>query len=494
MKKFSLLAGMAITMMALSACNDDILDIGTSLTSPADKLTVSSAQYNVQTRTVLADSVLLRSSYCYLGRVKDPETNAYITSEFMTQFNLLESFSLPAQSTFLSRDAQGLPAADSCQVELYMEKPTAITDTLAALKIRLSEMARPMEENRRYYSNFDPVEQGYLRTGGIAQDKMFAYNDHVVADDVRNASNYYNVINIQLNRPYTDAQGVTYSNYGTYIIQKYFAHPEYFRNAYSFIHNVCPGFYVSVIDGEGVYTEIPDMCLRVYYKVQEGDSVYNRAAAFAGTEEVLQTAKITNQTESLQELMTDNTCTYMKAPAGLYTEVTLPIDDIYSQHAQDSIMTASISFQRVNNDYTDLALRVPSYMLMVPKDSLSTFFDSKKAPDNKTTFYTSCLTNSVNKQNTYTFSNISSLVTHMANLKRRGVAADPNWVASHPNWNKVLLVPVQIVTSSSTTTTVSTASSSFEHCMAIASTKLVGGSENPFAPIRINIVYSKFNQ
>jgi len=85
MKKFSLLAGMAITMMALSACNDDTLDIGTSLTSPADKLTVSSAQYNVQTRTVLADSVLLRSSYCYLGRVKDPETNAYITSEFMTR-------------------------------------------------------------------------------------------------------------------------------------------------------------------------------------------------------------------------------------------------------------------------------------------------------------------------------------------------------------------------------------------------------------------------
>jgi hypothetical protein len=80
----------------------------------------------------------------------------------------------------------------------------------------------------------------------------------------------------------------------------------------------------------------------------------------------------------------------------------------------------------------------------------------------------------------------------MANSKRNGLKADNQWVAKHPEWNKVLLVPVQIITSASATTT-TTNNSSFEHCVGITSTKLVGGSANPLDPIKLSIVYSKFN-
>ena len=91
MKKCNLLAGISVMVMAFSACNDETLDIGKTLTPQSDKLEISSADYVVSNsmRTVMVDSVLLRSSYCYLGRVKDPETGAYITSEFTTQFNVL---------------------------------------------------------------------------------------------------------------------------------------------------------------------------------------------------------------------------------------------------------------------------------------------------------------------------------------------------------------------------------------------------------------------
>ena len=80
MMKRNLLTGVAITLMALSACNDETVDIGSSLTGQADKLSISYADFNVSTRSVLADSVLLRSSYCYLGKVKDLETRSYVTS------------------------------------------------------------------------------------------------------------------------------------------------------------------------------------------------------------------------------------------------------------------------------------------------------------------------------------------------------------------------------------------------------------------------------
>ena len=123
MMKRNLLTGIAIALTILSACKDEALEIGNTLTDSNDKFSVSRSDFNVSTRTVVADSVLLRSSYCYLGRVKDPETGDYVTSEFMTQFNMLETFSMPTEESIVSR-YNGQPAADSVVIQLYMVEPT----------------------------------------------------------------------------------------------------------------------------------------------------------------------------------------------------------------------------------------------------------------------------------------------------------------------------------------------------------------------------------
>lgn len=486
--KHNVLAGIALTAMIFSACSDDTFDFGNSLTQEADKLSVSKASYTVSTRTIVVDSVLLRNSNCNLGRMKDPETGAYVTSEFMTQLNILESFGLPKDEEIMSR-LDGKPIADSCRLEFYMEKATSRIDTLAAIKIRVSELNTPMAEGVEYYSNFDPVAHGLIREGGLSKDKMFSYKDQLVKDSLRGSSDYLDLINIRLNQPYTDKSGVVYNNYGSYVMQQYYQHPEYFKNSYYFAHNVCPGFFVSVVDGEGLYTEIPNMCLRVHFRAKdENDSTVNYAIVLAGTEEVLQTTKITNEKDVLRQLAQDNTCTYIKAPAGLYTEVTLPIEDIYNAHENDSLMSAKISFQRINSDYPTSALPAPSNILMVQKDSLSAFFEKNKMSDNVTSFYTSYTSGNTNE---YTFSNISSLIRKMSEARKFGMAQDPEWTAKHPDWNKVLLVPIHLKTqTSSSTTTIS----GIEHNIGIASTKLVGGSDNPYAPINVEIVYGKFNQ
>ena len=492
MMKHNVLAGIAFMAMALSACSDDTFDFGDSLTQEADKLLVRKASYAVSTRTIVADSVLFKNSSCNLGRMKDPETGAYITSEFMTQLNVLESFGLPTDAEFESR-IDGKPVADSCRLEFYLANATSMIDTLAAMKIRVLELDRPMEEGVEYYSNFDPVAQGLIRNGGLAKDKMFSYRDLTVKDSLRASTNYLDMINVRLNEPYKDKNGNEYQNYGTYIIQQYYQHPEYFRNSYQFVHNVCPGFFVSVIDGEGLYTEIPNMCLRIYFRVKdENGSTANYAIVLAGNEEVLQTTKITNEQNILNQLAQDDRCTYIKSPAGLYTEVTLPVDDIQRAHENDSLMSAKISFQRINSDYANNSIKAPTYILMVQKDSLSSFFEKNKKFDNITSFYTTYLSSSGNNAaNEYTFSNISSLIRSMSEAKQSGMATDSDWMAKHPDWNKVLLVPIQLKTeTSSASTTVSTV----EHCMSVASTKLVGGSNNPYSPINIEIVYGKFNQ
>ena len=71
----------------------------------------------------------------------------------------------------------------------------------------------------------------------------------------------------------------------------------------------------------------------------------------------------------------------------------------------------------------------------------------------------------------------------MSQNKAKGLAADPDWVSKHPNWNKVLLVPVSITSSSSSGVAV------ISNQLGLVSTKLVGGPHNP---IEIKVIYARF--
>ena len=67
-----------------------------------------------------------------------------------------------------------------------------------------------------------------------------------------------------------------------------------------------------------------------------------------------------------------------------------------------------------------------------------------------------------------------------------GKELDSNWEASHPDWNKMVLVPISYKTTSS-----STVPTKVEHDMSLTSTRLVGGANKG---IDISIVYAKFKE
>ena len=57
------------------------------------------------------------------------------------------------------------------------------------------------------------------------------------------------------------------------------------------------------------------------------------------------------------------------------------------------------------------------------------------------------------------------------------------------DWNKAVIVPVQVVTASSSSSSTSVAGVSNE--LKVVSVRLVGGSDNPYDPVRISIVYNQ---
>lgn len=480
MKILRLLTVLVIAALTFAACDDTTEGIGGSITNKIDNINISDSAFNVTTKSIVADSVLSRNNTGLIGKMKDPETGNYVKGDYMTQLSVLPTFSVDTLD-YIKQANKGSIEADSCY--LLVSYNASYGDTIAPMKVTAYEMTKPMSEDQEYYSNYDAFEKGWVNENNQHWSSNYNLSN---TSDVKN-------FKIYLNKEYKK-DGKTYKNYGSYILQTYEKHPEYFKTNFKFLHNVCPGFYIKNVGGTGNMAKIWNTELIFYWtrhKTINKDSTavsigYNR---FDGTEEVLQLNKIENDTENLKKLASKDQekCTYLKSPAGIFTEVTLPIEDIMKGHEKDTLNTATISFPRLNNENEDnpYNFATPSTILMVQKDSLKSFFEKSKLADNRTS-YTASYSSTGTYKNAYTFQNIANLVSAMYKNKGKG-----------ENWNKVVLVPVNVITTTQGYTTVI---SKINHDMSLASTRLKRGvittdsNGKETSPIQIKVIYSKFKE
>lgn len=494
MKILRLLTVLVIAALTFAACDDTTEEIGGSITNKIDNINISDSAFNVTTKSIVAGAVLSRNNTGLIGKMKDPETGNYVKGDYMTQLSVLPTFSVDTLD-YIKQANGGSIEADSCY--LLVSYNASYGDTIAPMKVTAYEMTKPMSEDQEYYSDYDAFK---AEAGWVSENNQHWSSNYNLSNtsDVKN-------FKIYLNKKY-EKDGKTYKNYGSYIMQTYAEHPEYFKTNYKFLHNVCPGFFIKNVGGTGNMAKIWNTELIFYWtrhktiKAKDGvkDSTavgigYNR---FDGTEEVLQLNMIQNDKESIKQLASQKNWTYLKSPAGIFTEVTLPIDDIMKGHEKDTLNTATISFPRLNNENEDnpYNFATPSTILMVQKDSLKSFFEKSKLADSRTS-YTASYSSTGTYKNAYTFQNIANLVSAMYKNKGKG-----------ENWDKVVLVPVNVITTTQGYTTVI---SKINHDMSLASTRLIVGTDDPdkdytkdaktgkkvaSGPIRIKVIYSKFKE
>ena len=494
MKILRLLTVLVIAALTFAACDDTTEGIGGSITNKIDNINISDSAFNVTTKSIVAGAVLSRNNTGLIGKMKDPETGNYVKGDYMTQLSVLPTFSVDTLD-YIKQANGGSIEADSCY--LLVSYNASYGDTIAPMKVTAYEMTKPMAEDQEYYSDYDAFK---AEAGWVSENNQHWSSNYNLSNtsDVKN-------FKIYLNKEYKKG-GKTYKNYGSYIMQTYAEHPEYFKTNYKFLHNVCPGFYIKNVGGTGNMAKIWNTELIFYWKRQKTikakDGVKDSTAVsigynrFDGTEEVLQLNKIENDKKSMEKLASQEKWTYLKSPAGIFTEVTLPIDDIMKGHEKDTLNTATISFPRLNNADEDnpYNFATPSTILMVQKDSLQSFFEKSKLADNRTSYTTSYSSTGTYK-NAYTFQNIANLVSAMYKNKGKG-----------ENWDKVVLVPVNVITTTQGYTTVI---SKINHDMSLASTRLIVGTDDPdkdyttdkktgkkvaSGPIRIKVIYSKFKE
>lgn len=475
-------ASLALASFFLVSCDDTTDNIGSSLIDNVDKLHITTDTFTVSTRSIVADSVLSRNMTGYLGKVRDPETGAYLSSSFMTQFYSPENFSFPDKDSIQSRDELGEVMADSCDIRLYYNG--FYGDSLATMKMSVYELTKPVEEQKYFYSNFNP-EKEYISGNENKTNKVYTLVDLNVDEKTRYSSDYMPAIRISLDK-----------EYGTKILKAYYDNPNAFKNAYSFIHDVMPGFYFKSVGGLGSMAYISLSQLNVYFRhkttttASDGtkrDTIITSVGAFPGTEEVLQTTTVSNDKSTLQKLVSDNSCTYLKSPAGIFTEMRIPVKDIVEKqyigedgktysHKNDTINSAKVVLTRINNaQNSEYTLAIPQTLLILPKADMYSFFEKKKVADYKTSF----LATYNSSTNTYTFNNIGGLVKYLYENGDRTKA----------DWDKVVIIPVKTAYNTTSTTKELIA---VNHDMSLASTRLVGGPESKYGDIKISVIYSKF--
>ena len=475
--KFIKLTAFLLAAFSMVACDDTTDTLGSSITNKVDNLTITDATYNVETQSLVAGPVLSKSNNGIIGRVKDPETGTYLTADYMTQMVPLSTFSVDTLQ-YIKDANNGELRADSCY--LLVSYQSTYGDSLAPMKVTAYEMSKPMTEDKNYLTDFDPIAEGYIAENGYHNSATYSLS--------KATGNF----KIYLNKHYIK-DGVTYDNYGTYMLKTFVEHPEYFKSNYQFLKNVCPGFYIKHEGGIGNVADVWNTEVQFYWSRQKtikaSDGVTDSIAKgygfnrIDGTEEALQTNHIVNDAASIASLAADPSCTYLKSPAGIFTEVTLPVEEILRGHENDTLNTASVTFPRINNTETNnqYTFDTPSYVLMIPKDSINSFFENGDVVNNRNSFYASYSSGTTNG---YTFSNISNLITAMS--KKKG---------SSVNWNKAVLIPITV---STVVENNSTMISKMTHNMSLTSTRLVKGTNEttsdgkPASPIQIKVIYSKF--
>lgn len=461
----ALIAGLCIV-----GCDDttDTLGVNTNtdyINSVADVFTAFS-------RSLVADSVMSNSNHSYLGRITDEETGKDIQAEFLAQFAILENYEFPSKDLMVETNGE---LADSVELRLYYESYYGDGNNPMKVEVHELDTLNIIREDTILYSNADLTR--YVKNqakGRPLTSAMFTARDLTLSDNTLESNSYSPNIRIRLPK-----------EYGTFLIRKYYENPDFYRNSYNFIRHVCPGFYFKLADGKGTMIKMRVGAVNLFFKYRDvtADTLCVGMTRFAATPEVLQNTYIEN-TDMTKFVQDNPQCTYLKTPAGVFTEVELPIDEIYREHELDSISQAQVTFYRYNNTPgMNEDFGIPQTLLMVRKSEMHSFFENQKVVDGKTS-YTASFNSTYN---TYAFSNIGNLVAACRRMRneeaKKAKMTVEDWTAAHADWNKVVLIPVDINTDDKNNIV------SVTHDMGLGSSRLFGGTGSD---IKIQVIYSSF--
>lgn len=402
--KQHLIAVLYLGISILSGCDDNTSFVGDILTPDRDIITAYSDTFRIAASTVQRDSLFAKTTAGLLGEYYDP-LYGRLKADFLCQFYCEDNYQF-----------QETPYENKID-SIYMVFDYFVTgDPNSPFQFQIFPVIKPLD--KAFYTNVNPED--YCDLNNLWGSQVSTAAAGTIIDSAQVAGEYLYIRRIEITMP---------QELGQMIYEETIKNPASFKTQQAF-NEFFPGIYLTTGYGSGCMFDIQRSGIFIDYKsVKESDtgedSIIYRSERFITTKEVIQLNRF--ESSDTEQLLADNeNYTYIKTPAGIYTRLVFPSQEIKSIIEDRIINNAMFSIKNMPNENWPYALEPPPHLLLLPEDSLTSFFHNRSV-DNNITSYISVTWNSVLEQpetpattnkgyspsnRTYYFSNISALLSY----------------------------------------------------------------------------------
>ena len=544
--KYALIALLAITFFG---CDDNTAGLGLGMFPDSDRdINGQLKTYPITTSSVAAGRIYAKTNIGYVGKFTDSQFGTY-QAGFLSTLNCPEGLTFPglynttafgndkkitntmvekaSDDIVLIHDENSEVIGNIHTIELYLWYDNYFGDSLTACRLSVYELNKELEKADKkdyYYTDINPDE--FYKESDILGSKAYTAVDLSVKDSIRNLSTYVPNVHLTFEKPIAERVGGN-------ILREFrkaqdkgakFDNKEFFE--------AFKGLYVKSDFGDGTVLYVNQVQMNVVYKCYAVDSIkgtpltthdgkdstYYAYRVFNSTREVIQANQLTNVGNTIDGLIEDTKCTYLKTPAGIFTEATLPINQINEELSGDTLNAVKLTFFNYNqsSNSSNFGMSAPSNVMLIRKKDKDRFFAKNLLNDGVSSFLTSHSTST----NQYTFNNITGLINACVNdrkvaekdIKEKGKVEYTVYDAETgidevkstnditewekaTEWEKVVLIPVLVTYDSSNNNNYYGTSSNIigiQHDLRPGYVKLKGGEEG--GALNLEVVYTSFTK
>lgn len=403
----SLLVGVCLLLVS---CEDRSNTLGVGMMPDYTQFKSFDTTFDLSYRTISADMkesgssasgtqynrVYVSSNYGYIGRIPNQEFGG-IETEYLTQMYCPQGF--------LFRDQPVDNRIDSAFLTLYYDGYSGYGKDL--VEVAAYQLDKPLPGNSKY--SLESISDYYTR--GESKELGRASFMAVTGTPHEGKGTWVRIpIAREIGQDFYDK-----SVAGSEVFRSQAAFDQYF-----------PGVYFRVSAGTGSVIRVVRTALTFCYRKEQ--MLKRRSTGkvdslayvpviqeLSHTNEVPQLSRFANM--GLSELMAPGSdYAYVKSPAGVLAEITIPTREIKKKLDEAPkgsvrvLASAPFAISGENRQLSEYQLVYPTSLVLMPRDSVAHFFESELT-DADSPFTTYVSRQAIQGSSTYTFGNISALIS-----------------------------------------------------------------------------------
>lgn len=558
--KYALIALLAITFFG---CDDNTAGLGLGMFPGSDQnINGKLTTYDVTTESVPAGQIYAKSNIGYVGKFTDDLFGTY-QAGFLSELNCTKGMTFPGvyngtafdsdnklTQTMVGEDGDDKDKEDITfvedngkiignihTIELYLWYSSYFGDSLTASRLSVYELGgngkETLNKDNAYYTNIDPND--FYDPQNILGTKAYTAVDLSVKDSIRKLSTYVPSVHVSFEK---DAA----IRIGKEIIKKaYKSGTNFDRDK---LKEAFKGIYVKGDYGDGTILYIDDVQMNVVYKCYAVDSItglklkkkileenettprdstYYGYRMFNSTREVIQANSLDNDQAAIDKCIKDPDLTYIKSPAGIFTQVTIPVSEIAENLQGDTLNAVKLGIP-IYNETSDkkFGMTKPRSVLLIRKKYKDTFFEKNQLSDGTISSLFNYADNTLSFTQ-YTFNNITQMINNcladreaarnllpmtfkvtdpVTGIEETKTATTIKEWEDYSEWNKFVLIPVLVTKDASSSNNYYGTSSSniisIQHDLKPGYVRLKGGTKkldgkpDPNNVLKLEVVSTNF--